>query len=80
MELYVVNNSTAKENAEALLQHCGRFGAPNRLRSDQDSHFINEVIKEFLMLLGMDHIRAIAYSIQENAVVERANKEVTVYD
>ena len=44
-ELYVVDNLTAKETAQALLQHFGRFGAANRIRSDQGSHFINEVIK-----------------------------------
>ena len=50
IELYVVDSLTAKDTAQALLQHFGRFGVPNRIRSDQGSHFINEVTKEFLML------------------------------
>ena len=50
VELYICNNITAKETANALLQHFGRFGAPSHIRSDQGSHFINEVIKEFLPL------------------------------
>ena len=55
IELYVVDNLAAKDTAHALLQHFGRFGAPNRIRSDQGLHFINEVIKEFLVLVGTDH-------------------------
>ena len=73
---YAVDSLTAKETAQALLQHFDRFGAPNRLRSDQGSRFINEVIKEFLMLVCTDHEITIVYSKPENTIAEHAKKEV----
>jgi hypothetical protein len=58
------------------LKHFGRFGAPLQLRSDNGPHFIAEVIKEFLSLVGTQHCLTLAYSKEENAIVERMNKEV----
>jgi Chromo (CHRromatin Organisation MOdifier) domain len=58
------------------LKHFGRFGAPLQLRSDNGPHFIAEVIKEFLALAGTQHCLTLAYSEEENAIVERMNKEV----
>jgi transposase InsO family protein len=58
------------------LKHFGRFGAPLQLRSDNGPHFIAEVIKEFLFLVGTQHCLTLAYSKDENAIVERMNKEV----
>ena len=46
------------------------------IRSDRGSHFANEMIKEFLNLCGTPHNFTLAYSKQENAIVERVNKEV----
>jgi hypothetical protein len=34
------------------------------------------VIEEFIRLVGTQHILSLAYSKEENAIVERANKEV----
>ena len=50
VELYHTTDATALSAAEFLLKHFGRFGAPNRLRSDNGPHFIAEVIREFLLL------------------------------
>ena len=46
------------------------------IRSDRGSHFANDLIKEFLDLTGTPHNLTLAYSSQENAIVERVNKEV----
>ncbi len=62
--------------ADCLLAHFGRFGSPNMIRSDRGSHFANKLIKEFLDLCGTSHNFTLAYSKQENAIVERVNKEV----
>ena len=59
--------------AECLLKHFGRFGEPHQLRSDNGPHFIAEVIREFLHLIGVSHTLTLAYSKQENAIVERYN-------
>jgi transposase InsO family protein len=76
VELMHAKAATAKEAAEHLLQHFGRFGAPSQLRSDRGSHFVNKVIEEFLPLVGTQHCLTLAYSSQQNAIVERVNKEI----
>ena len=75
-ELYWCVNNTAQCACECLLQFFGRFGAPSMIRSDRGSHFMNEIIREFLLRTGTPHNLTLAYSKQENAIVERVNKEV----
>ena len=76
VELYVTKDCTALSAAECLLQHFGRFGAPHQLRSDNGPHFIAELIREFLALIGIEHCLTLAYSKEENSIVERYNKEI----
>ena len=76
VELYAIPDTTAEAAADALLQHVGRFGAPATLRSDKGSQFVNSVITEFSKLFVTHHETTLAYSKEENAIVERANKEV----
>jgi hypothetical protein len=61
---------------DSLFQHFGRFGAPCQLRSDNGPHFVAELITEFLALVGVQHCLTLAYSKEENAIVERMNKEI----
>jgi hypothetical protein len=37
---------------------------------------VNGIIKEFLDLLQVEHEKSLAYSKEQNAIVERANREV----
>ena len=74
--MYHTTDATSLSAAECLLKHFGRFGAPHQLRSDNGPHFIAEVIREFLHLSGVSHTLTLAYSKQENAIVERYNKEI----
>ena len=76
VELYPTPDATALSAATSLLSHFGRFGAPHQLRSDNGPHFVNLVIEHFLKLVGVDHCLTLAYSKQENAIVERFNKEI----
>ena len=76
VELFHTKDATAVSTANCLLQHFGRFGAPHQLRSDNGPHFIADVIKEFLSLIGIQHCLTLAYSKEENAIVERMNKEI----
>ena len=76
VELFHTKDATAASAANSLLQHFGRFGAPHQLRSDNGPHFIADVIKEFLSLIGIQHCLTLAYSKEENAIVERMNKEI----
>jgi hypothetical protein len=76
VELFHSPEATGKYAAENLLHNFGRFGAPTQIRSDRGSHFVNSVIKEFLALVGTQHSMTLAYSSQQNAIVERTNKEI----
>ena len=49
---------------------------PHQLRSDNGPHFIADVIREFLSFVGTRHCLTLAYSKEENAIVERMNKEI----
>lgn len=76
IELYAVKDLTAKSAAIALLQWTGRYGCPAQLLSDNGTQFVNDLIREFLHSIGTEHILTLAYSKEENSIVERANKEV----
>ena len=76
VELYAMPDTPAHAAADALFQHVGRYGAPATLRSDRGSQFVNGVIEEFTKLFVTHHETTLAYSKEENAIVERANKEV----
>ena len=72
VELYHTTDATALSAAECHLKHFSHFGAPNQLGSDNDPHFIADVIREFL---GVTHCLTLAYSKKENAIVERYNNK-----
>jgi hypothetical protein len=76
MELYYSPIANGKSAAQHLFQYFGRFGAPTQLLSDRGSHFVNEVIEEFTSLVGTEHCLTLSYSSQQNAIVERVNKEI----
>jgi hypothetical protein len=76
VELYDCEAATAQAALEKLLLHFGRFGSPRAIRSDRGPHFANELIAGFLKATGTPHNLTLAYSSEENAIVERMNKEV----
>ena len=76
IELFGVPDTSALSAAHALLQHVGRYGAPATLRSDRGSQFVNNIIAEFSTLILTEQQLSLSYSKEENAIVERSNKEV----
>jgi hypothetical protein len=76
IELYAAADTSAMSAARALLNHHGRYGVPNKVRSDKGSQFVNELIKNFYTLVGTEADLTTAYSKEENGIVERANKKV----
>ena len=76
IELFAVKDTSANLTANVLLNHFGRFGCPHQLLSDNGSQFVNNIIEELIKLIGTQFITTLAYSKEENAIVERANKEV----
>jgi hypothetical protein len=71
VELYHTLDATALSAA-----HFGRFGAPLQPRSENGPHFVAEVMREFLLLIGTQHCLTLAYSKEEKAIVERMDKEI----
>jgi transposase InsO family protein len=76
VEMYPVQSSNSEETARILLQHFGRYGLSIKIRSDRGTEFMNELIKHLFELTKLEHVKTLAYSKQENAISERANKEV----
>jgi hypothetical protein len=76
VELYPVPDTSAKAAARALLQHASTFGVPGLLRSDRGSQYVNDIIADFSILTMTDQDHGVAYSKEENTIVERTNKEV----
>jgi transposase InsO family protein len=76
VELYPLKDVRALSAAKKLLEFAGRFGIPVKIRSDRGTQFVNEIIQELLSLIKCDHELTIAYSKEENGIVERVNQEV----
>lgn len=76
VELFGVPDTSALSAARALLQHVGRFGTPGIIRSDRGSQYVNNLLTEFSTLVVLTPEYTLAYSKEENSIVERCNKEV----
>ena len=59
-----------------MIQHFGHFGTPEIVHTDRGTAFHNELIAKLLRVAGTKQSLTMAYSKEENAIVERANKEV----
>ena len=76
VELIPIKDTSAKAARDALLGIIGRYGVPNQIRSDNGTQFTATDIKWLCTTIGTEQVHTKAYSKQENAIVERANKEV----
>jgi hypothetical protein len=76
VELIPIVDTSAKAARSALLDIIGRYGVPNQIRSDNGTQFTATDIKWLCTTIGSEQVHTKAYSKQENAIVERANKEV----
>jgi hypothetical protein len=76
VELYALKEVTALATARKLLEHFARNGTPGIIQTDQGTQFVNELINELVLLLGTETTAILAHSKEENAIVERVNKEV----
>jgi hypothetical protein len=69
-------DTTAESAAQAIFQWIGIFGIPSSIVSDNGTQYRNSLIQTLCKLAQIDHKFTHAYSKEENAIVERANKEV----
>ena len=76
INLTACKDTTAASAAKALHTHACRFGFPLSITTDNGSQFMNEMFQSLTRIYGINHIRTIPYSKEENGIVERANKEV----
>ena len=76
VELFPAMTVSAEDACKCILSVVGRYGIPNTILTDGGSQFKNEVIVEVVSALDLRHKITTLYSKEENAMVERANKEV----
>jgi len=75
-DLYPAKSTNAMGAAQALLSFSGRYATPNSFCTDKGKSFANDIVKELTESLGVSHHFTPAYSKEQNAIVERQNKEV----
>jgi transposase InsO family protein len=76
VELHPCKTLEAEEASTYLNIHCGRFGTPYQILSDGGTQFNNEKVDRMCEILNLEHVLTMPYSKQENAIVERINKEI----
>jgi transposase InsO family protein len=76
VELYPAPDATALSAAKALIQWIGRYGNPGEILSDNGAQYTAEIITQLCELIQVEHLTILPYSHEENAIVERANREV----
>ena len=74
--LYPMKEGTAHEVARKMLVNASMFGATCQILVDNGSEFANEVVRELNDMLGTEVVHTVPYSHQQNAIVERVNKEI----
>ena len=75
-DLYPTNGVDAVQAADALLNFIGRYATPKRICTDSGSNFKSDIVRGLIERLGAQHRITTAYSKEQNAIVERQNKEV----
>lgn len=75
-ELFPAEAETAIVAAHCILNVVARYGCFRKIRSDRGSHFVNEVITEFLRLFEIQQVLTLAQRPQANALAERNGGEV----
>jgi hypothetical protein len=73
---YPIQTTESEDILVALIEHIGIFGAPQRLRTDNGSSLTSKQVEAVLALLGTDHRLTVAYSHEENGIIENANRKI----
>jgi transposase InsO family protein len=74
--LYATPDTSARHAAREIMQFCGWFGCPSEILTDGGPQFNNDTMTELCRLIGVEYNQTLRYSKEQNAMVERANKEV----
>ena len=76
VELYNLTSLSAETTVDCLLAYCSRFGVPKTINMDKDPVLKADIMTQLMHALGTNIVYNAAYSKEESAIVERANKEV----
>ena len=76
VELVSTLSTDAASAARAVFTTVGRSGCPSQALTDNGSQYKNEFFQTLCDLMGIEVFQTLAYSKEENGLVERANKEV----
>ena len=76
VEAFAVEAATAILAAHSLVSVFARYSAPQQVRSDRGTHFVNEIIEELLRVFKVMGIVTPPYRPQANGIEERAGGEV----
>ena len=74
--LHRVKDTSAKAAAEALFEHCCTYGVPKEIQTDNGTQFKNSLVSNLTSLYNNKNNLSIAYSSEENGIVERVIREV----
>ena len=78
--VYPVMNTTAEEAAKALLLHMGTFlVTPCEIKHDGGAEYANRLIKTLFRLAGIERVETLAYSKEDNGIVESCNKRINKF-
>ena len=66
----------AEAATDAILHFTGHYPTPAKLQTDRGAAFTSNLMKSTLERLGIRHCETAPYSKEQNAIVERQNKEV----
>ena len=76
VELVATTTTDAVSAARAVFTTVGRSGCPSQILTDNGTQYRNEFFQTLCDLMGIEVFQTLAYSKEENGLVERANKEV----
>jgi transposase InsO family protein len=76
VELVPTKGTTSQEAARALMSFVGRYGVPKTILSDRGPQYVNQTIEALTKALRIEHQLTMAYSHEENGIVERAMQPV----
>jgi hypothetical protein len=76
VSLFPLKDGTMEGARQALLCHMGHWITPLEVIHDGGTELANHSIQDLFAACGVNDIKTLAYSKEENSLVERANKEV----
>ena len=76
IEISAVKDVSAISAAKPLIDFIGRYGCPDEILTDNGTEYCNQLMDQVYSLIDTHHLTILAYSHEENSIVERANREV----